>query len=96
MLLKEIKEKGSISAAAKEMNISFRKAWIMVKTMNERFGKALIITEKGGAGGGGGAQLSSSGEKLLLLYEKVNEEVITSLNAVEEIINQLIEGGCDV
>ncbi len=92
MLLKKIDETGSISAAAQEMGISFRKAWIMVKTINERSDTPLVISHKGGHGGGGGAILTPSGKKLLKTFEAINREVEQLLNSMATILT-ITDGG---
>ena len=52
-LLKAIRETGSISAAARRMNMSYRRAWLLVDTMNRCFRKPLVDSSPGGKGGGG-------------------------------------------
>jgi molybdate transport system regulatory protein len=51
-LLRLIQRTGSINAAAKEMRISYRKAWTYIDAMEKRLGIPLVIRQKGGAGGG--------------------------------------------
>ena len=48
-LLEGIAATGSISAAAREAGMSYRRAWILVDTMNACFAKPLVMTAKGGA-----------------------------------------------
>ncbi len=86
VLLKYIEETGSITGAAQKMGISFRKAWIMVKTINNRSPSPLVSATKGGAGGGGGAQLTPMGKKLLKTFETINSEVESLLQSMEEIL----------
>ncbi len=86
ILLKEIEKKGSISAAAKKMGTPFRKAWVMVKTMNERSLKPLVVTRSGGKDGGG-AELTEEGKKLVRLFETINNNVENSLRSFENLIN---------
>ena len=49
-LLHAIDETGSISAAGRGMRMSYRRAWLLVRTMNECFQSPLVEAEKGGAG----------------------------------------------
>jgi len=52
-LLDAIDRTGSISAAAREMDMSYRKAWSMLKASEERLGQELLQGSRGGKGGGG-------------------------------------------
>jgi len=66
-LLMEIYETGSLSAAARNLNISYRHAHEMVSELNERCGMEIIATEVGGASGGG-TRLTKKGRKLVESY----------------------------
>jgi molybdate transport system regulatory protein len=66
-LLDHIAETGSISAAARRMRMSYRRAWILVDTMNTCFRSPLVATAKGGPDGGG-ASLTSTGKTVLRRY----------------------------
>lgn len=75
-LLSAIQTTGSISAAGKQMGMSYRRAWLLVDTMNRCFAEPLVITAKGGSHGGG-AHLSELGEKILEIYRGMQVEVNT-------------------
>lgn len=64
-LLDAIATTGSISAAARSMGLSYRRAWLMVDAMNRLFAAPLVITVSGGAGG---ARLSAAGIAALAVY----------------------------
>ena len=66
-LLDAIRETGSISAAAKRMKMSYRRAWELVDVMNRCFDQPLVQTSPGGAHGGG-AQLTPLGARVLACY----------------------------
>lgn len=51
-LLQAIDQTGSISAAGKSMNMSYRRAWMLVDVMNRCFKQPLVQTAKGGKDGG--------------------------------------------
>lgn len=51
-LLRLIQENGSISAAARQMGLSYRKAWGLLRAMETNLGYPLVRRQKGGAGGG--------------------------------------------
>lgn len=75
-LLESIAEKGSISAAAKHMNMSYRRAWLLVDTMNRCFASPLVISAAGGKQGGG-AHLSNLGIEVLSDYRAMEAEIMT-------------------
>ena len=69
-LLKKIKEYGSISQAAKSMNIAYRQAWHLIDSMNSKAERPLVITQSGGKGGGG-AMLTPLGEKAIAKFSEL-------------------------
>lgn len=73
-LLDAIATTGSISAAARAMRMSYRRAWILVDTMNTSFRKPLVDTAKGGAEGGG-AKLTPTGRAVLTRYRALAKSV---------------------
>lgn len=73
-LLAMIGSAGSISGAAREMHMSYRRAWLLVETMNSCFQAPLIETATGGRAGGG-AQLTAEGVKVLEGYQAMLREV---------------------
>lgn len=70
-LLDAIAETGSISAAARRMDMSYRRAWILVDTMNACFASPLVTTARGGADGGGAA-LTHTGRTVLAMYRALS------------------------
>ncbi|WP_457639990.1 winged helix-turn-helix domain-containing protein [Persephonella sp.] len=72
-LLREIDRLGSISKAAKEVGMSYKKAWSFIKTMEKRLGVKLIETKRGGKGGGG-AYLTEDAKKLLEEFEHITKK----------------------
>ena len=79
-LLEEIRRTGSISQAAKSMNMSYRRAWQLVETMNHSFQSGLVETQKGGTHGGG-AKLTDLGESILSQFLKHAKVPIISLES---------------
>lgn len=67
-LLAAIAEHGSISAAARAMGMSYRRAWLLVETMNRSFREPLVSTLAGGKHGGG-TQLTALGEQVMQRYQ---------------------------
>lgn len=66
-LLEAIAVTGSISAAGRQMGLSYRRAWLLVDTMNRSFAEPLVAAAKGGTHGGG-ARLTPEGEAVLAEY----------------------------
>ena len=78
-LLERIGQDGSIRKAAIAMNMSYRKAGLLLKGLERTFGGPVVVTETGGAAGGG-ARLTELGNKLLWTYRAVEK---TAAHAVE-------------
>jgi molybdate transport system regulatory protein len=79
-LLDLIRQFGSISKAAHEMGISYRKAWSMVDDLNQRGQKPFVTLQKGGKKGGG-AELTASGEKVVAAYHKMIRKIDTVIQS---------------
>lgn len=72
-LLEAIHEHGSITEAARQMEMSYKKAWKMVHSMNKEAGVPLVIKKIGGTGGGG-TLLTKEGEKAVLYFKALDEK----------------------
>jgi molybdate transport system regulatory protein len=73
-LLEAISREGSISAAGRALGMSYRRAWLLVDTMNRCFGKALVETHPGG-GKAAGARLTAEGAAALAAYRALSAQV---------------------
>jgi molybdate transport system regulatory protein len=69
-LLERIAATGSISAAARGMRMSYKRAWQLVDEMNRCF-RAPLVTAAAGGSRGGGATLTSTGVRALAAYREV-------------------------
>ena len=71
-LLEAISETGSISAAARSLGMSYRRAWLLVDELNRALKEPAVVA---GAGGrhGGGAALTPLGEELVRRYRSIEE-----------------------
>ena len=88
-LLEAIKSTGSISAAAKSMHMSYKRAWDLVNTMNNSFKMPLVVTTTGGKHGGG-AEVSELGLKVLSLYRCMEEQALRAIQTQAiELIKEL-------
>lgn len=70
LLLTLIHERGSISQAAQEMEMSYRTAWGKIKAMEKRLGYPIVESHTGG-GGGGFTLLTEEGKDLLKRYQRL-------------------------
>ena len=73
-LLEAIAREGSISAASRSLGMSYRRAWLLVDTMNRCFDKPLVEAHPGG-GKGAGATLTVAGEGALRAYRALSAQV---------------------
>jgi molybdate transport system regulatory protein len=71
-LLERIEKTGSINQAAKEMKMSYKKAWEIINTLNEQAAKPLIATQTGGTKGGGSV-ISEEAKELIAYYRLLRE-----------------------
>ena len=78
-LLDAVAETGSIAAAARRMRMSYRRAWLLVDTMNGCFGAPLVAKEKGGPHGGG-ATLTRMGRSVLAKYRSLSRSAERTFN----------------
>lgn len=90
-LLENIAAHGSISAAGRAMEMSYRRAWELVEELNVLFGKPVVERQVGGRNGGG-AQLTALGEALILRFRAVEqaaaEAAATHLAALQAEIDR--------
>jgi molybdate transport system regulatory protein len=70
-LLEAIVGTGSISAAARKLGMSYRRAWLLVDTMNQCFDKPLVETATGGSHGGG-ARVTELGLEVIRRYRDMD------------------------
>ena len=77
-LLQAIEQTGSISAAARSMGMSYRRAWLLIDTMNQCFREPVVDTATGGKGGGG-ARITSSGLTVLRRYRAMESAAAASV-----------------
>jgi molybdate transport system regulatory protein len=77
-LLEHIRETGSISAAGRAMDMSYRRAWLLVSAMNAMFSQPVVDSQRGGKQGGG-AVVTEFGEKLLSRFRTMEEKIETAV-----------------
>lgn len=71
-LLERVRDTGSISAAGRQMGMSYKRAWDLIDAMNRIFAEPVVQASKGGSGGGG-AVLTPFGVQVLALYRRLEQ-----------------------
>lgn len=79
-LLEAIAETGSITAAARTMRMSYKRAWQLIDELNHCFATPLTTTSKGGEHGGG-ATLTPAGTKILAAYRRMQRKAYMATSA---------------
>jgi molybdate transport system regulatory protein len=69
-LLEAIRKAGSISAAARQLGMSYRRAWLLVEEINASLQEPAVISAVGGRKGGG-AQVTPNGERVIEIYRAI-------------------------
>jgi len=70
-LLERIREYGSITKAAKSLEMPYRKAWLLIDSMNRQVAKPYVVTSAGGRKGGG-TRVTPEGEKAIAAFWKIH------------------------
>jgi molybdate transport system regulatory protein len=73
-LLEQIERSGSLSQAARELGMSYRRAWQLLDSLNHCFRERVAVTAKGGRRGGG-ATLTAFGRELIRIYREFDAEI---------------------
>ena len=89
-LLEAIARTGSITAAARSLGMSYRRAWLLVDTMNRCFRGPVVAAEAGGRRGGG-ATLTALGARVVTRYRNVEREALHAGAADIRALTRLIK-----
>lgn len=88
-LLRAIGQTRSIAAAARVLGLPYKRAWLLIDSLNEGCGRPVVVTATGGRGGGG-ASLSLLGEQLVAAYdaleERLNAQAAPELDALRRLL----------
>jgi molybdate transport system regulatory protein len=79
-LLQRIIDYGSITKAAKSMDMSYKKAWALIDDINRMASKPFVITNKGGRLGGG-TEVTPAGKKAMADFKKLNKKIASIIRA---------------
>ncbi len=85
-LLEGIQETGSIVKAAKQMGMSYKKAWAMVMAMNTLGKTPFVATQKGGQNGGG-AEITETGKQVIAAYKSLEKKLKAVAEAEKDLLN---------
>ena len=87
-LLEMIAVTGSIAAAGRAMGMSYKRAWLLVETMNDCFRSPLVAASRGRSGKGG-AELTDTGKAVLAAYRRLLARIETSedMSAIRKLTN---------
>ncbi len=88
-LLGLVAETGSISEAARRMDMSYNRAWLHIKMMNEGFSAPLVTSTRGGTTGGG-AMLTAMGSKVLELWAALEREAQAATKKTRADLQKLL------
>ena len=80
MVLEAIERCGSISAAGRDIGMSYRRTWLLVDLLNRCWTQPLVQTARGG-GGGGGTRLTELGRRVLDQYRAMEARVAVAARA---------------
>ncbi|MCE4546209.1 MULTISPECIES: winged helix-turn-helix domain-containing protein [unclassified Caballeronia] len=88
-LLEAVRRHGSISAAARSLDMSYRRAWLLIDELNRALESPATISEQGGQSGGG-CVLTPVGERIVQLYREVETQAqaacATQIDALTKLL----------
>lgn len=73
-LLERMRDCGSLSQAARELDMSYRRAWQLLDSLNTSFTRPVIVTSVGGKGGGG-SEITQLGLEIIETYRTLEDEI---------------------
>jgi len=88
-LLEAIARTGSLSQAARDLGMSYRRAWLLVDSMNTEFDTRVTSAIVGGSGGGG-AQLTAFGQELVQAYRRLETRLASlTIEHMSEVVTHV-------
>lgn len=90
-LLRALGRARSISAAARELGMPYKRAWMIIDSLNQGFGRPVAQTAIGGRGGGG-ARLTPLGERLVAAYDRLQVRLNASVQDELAAFLALLQG----
>jgi molybdate transport system regulatory protein len=88
-LLEAIDRTGSITSAAKELDMSYRRAWLLLDEINRSLSKPAVDSAMGGRRGGGTA-LTDTGRRLISIYRRIEAVAASSCRSdIKQLVDML-------
>ncbi len=87
-LLKSIQKEGSLSRAAEQMNMSYKKAWDIIRRLNSHTETPMVILKKGGSHGGG-AEVTEKSLKTIEQFEKLQRQMKDLVEQQDDLLESL-------
>jgi len=91
-LLEAIQATGSISAAARRLGMSYRRAWLLVEQLNDSLAEPAVTAAPGGRQGGG-AVLTPVGEQVVALYRSIESLARSAAKQEFRAVGKLVRKG---
>jgi molybdate transport system regulatory protein len=91
-LLEAIRSHGSISAGARALGMSYRRAWLLVEEINAAMREPAVAAETGGKHGGG-AMLTPSGRRIIDLYRAIETNARSAAGGEFRAMGKLVRSG---
>ena len=88
-ILEGIRDTGSIAAAGRRMGMSYKRAWLLVETMNRCFREPLVATSRGGQARGG-ATLTPTGARVLESYRRMERRTAKAIAGEMDALRGLL------
>jgi molybdate transport system regulatory protein len=88
-LLEHIVRTGCLRKAAAAMEMSYMRAWTLVRTMNRCFKKPLVVTKRGGAKGGA-AVVTDEGRAVLALYRRIEARSFQATHSAQDKLSEYL------
>jgi molybdate transport system regulatory protein len=89
-LLERIASQGSIRRAAASMDMSYRKAWLLIQEVQKTFDGPVVTAAAGGIAGGG-SHLTELGEKLLQCYRRIEAGAARAVQPDLRLLAQMVK-----
>jgi molybdate transport system regulatory protein len=88
-LLELLIETGSLNEAARRLDMSYMRAWTLVKTMNQCFRQPVAVAQRGGRKGGG-MKITPTGRRVLALYQEMESTTLSSTKTAWESLLKFV------
>jgi len=89
-LIEAVGRTGSISGAAREMSMSYARAWKLINATNACFREPLVATSTGGPGGGG-AHVTENGYEVLRRYRDIENKAVDAVRSEVEDLSGFLQ-----